>query len=77
LYYLDLNLKSVAYSSSVSLFDQHRQFGHPFLQTLKFLLSKLNHVTPLDCESCELGKYHHMPYPESLIESIKGLTCLF
>jgi len=26
------------------------------------LVPELGHIT-LDCESCQLGKHHHMPYP--------------
>ena len=39
------------------------QLGHPSLPVLKLFVPSLGHVSSLDCESCQLGKHHRVPYP--------------
>jgi len=62
-YYLDLDSKPLACSNFVYAFDQYYWLGHPSLQALKFSVPESNHVTSLDCESCQLGTHHHVSYP--------------
>ena len=63
LYYLNLSLKLIAYSSYVSAFDYHYRLGNPPLSVLKFLISKCSQTESLQCESCQLGKHHWLPFP--------------
>ena len=70
LYYLDLNFKMIACFSFISAFDSHYRLGHPFLQVLKLLIIPVNHVMSLDCASRQLGKHHHMSYPDRINKKV-------
>jgi len=76
LYYLDLDSKLIACSSSVSVFYQYYRLGHPFLQTLKLLVPEVNHITSLDCQLCQLGKHHRMSYAERVNKRANNLFTL-
>jgi len=70
LYYLNLDSKPVACSSSITNFDQHCRLGHPPLQVL------LNYVASLNCDSCQLNKHHHMPYPDRVTRRAHSFSAL-
>lgn len=43
--------------------------GYPSLESLKKLVPSLNHLSSLECESCQLGKYHRAIFLE-IIEDV-------
>jgi len=43
---------------------------------LKLLVPELNHITSLDCESCQLGKYHRISYPDRVNKTANNLFVL-
>uniref|UniRef100_A0A2N9ILA7 GAG-pre-integrase domain-containing protein n=1 Tax=Fagus sylvatica TaxID=28930 RepID=A0A2N9ILA7_FAGSY len=45
-------------SATVSPLQWHFRSGHPSLAKLKFVIPTLSHVPSLECEACQLGKYH-------------------
>ena len=62
LYHPETSLSPVACVSSTSMRDLHRRFSHPTLQVLKKLVSELGQVSSFECESCQMGKHHHVSY---------------
>jgi len=52
----------IACVSSTSLQDLYHRFGYPTLQILKKLVPRLGQLSSLGCESCQMGKYHRVPY---------------
>ena len=63
LYHWETGISLVACVSSTFLPDFRCQFGHPTLQVLKKLVPKLGQVSSIECESYQIGKHHHVPYP--------------
>ena len=60
--YLDLDPKLVTCSTYVSVFNHHCQLDHTSLSILKFLVTKSSQTKSLECESCQVGNHHQMPY---------------
>ena len=56
LYYLKPNLSWV-YSAATSPNHLHECLGHPHLSKLKIMVSSLEKIKDLFCESCQLGKH--------------------
>ena len=53
--------RPVACSSVLSPFEVHCRLGHPSLSSLKKLYPQFNHLSVLDCESCQFAKHHRLP----------------
>ena len=70
MYHLEAGVSSVACVSSTSLRDLHCLFGHLTLQVLKKLVPELVQVSSLECESCQMGKHHRVPF---LLRVSKGI----
>ena len=64
LYYLDQRGSSylVASHLSISPLQHHCHLGHPSLQNLKSLVSLCRQIESLQCEACQLGKHHRVPF---------------
>ncbi|RDX91401.1 hypothetical protein CR513_26645, partial [Mucuna pruriens] len=54
--------------ASVSPKLLHNCLGHPSLAKLKLMVSSLNKLSTLDCESCQLGKYVRSTFPNQISE---------
>ena len=64
LYYLDRCGCSslVASHLSISPLQHHCHLGHPPLQNLKSLVPSCHQIKSLQCETCQLGKHHRVPF---------------
>ena len=64
LYYLDRCGSSslVASHLSISPLQHHCHLGHPSLQNLKSVVSSCRQIESLQCEACQLGKHHRVPF---------------
>jgi len=62
LYHRESRANFVACVSYTSLRDLHRQFGVPTLLVLNKLVPELGQLSSIECESCQTGKHHRVPY---------------
>ena len=47
---------------SISPLQHHRRLGHPSLKNLKLLVPSCHQIKSLQCEACQLGKHHRVPF---------------
>ena len=52
--------RPIACSSVLTPFEVHCRLGHPSLSSLKKLFPQFNHLSSLDCESCQFAKHHRL-----------------
>ena len=64
LYYLDRCVSSSLVASHLSILtlQHHCRLGHPSLQNLKSLVLSCRQIESLQCEECQLGKHHRVPF---------------
>ena len=64
LYYLDRCGSSHLMAShlSISPLQHHCRLGHPSLKNLKSLVLSCRQIESLQCEACQLGKHHRVPF---------------
>ena len=61
LYILETKVSTpVACSGVVTPFELHCRLGHPYLSLLKKLYPLFSSLSPLNCESCQYAKLHHV-----------------
>ena len=47
---------------SISPLQHHCRVGHPSLKNLKSLVPSCRQIESLQCEACQLGKHHRVPF---------------
>ena len=52
----------VASHLSISPLQHHCRLSHPSLKNLKSLVPLCCHIESLQCEACQLGKHHRVPF---------------
>ncbi|RDX80928.1 hypothetical protein CR513_38435, partial [Mucuna pruriens] len=65
LYYLSNNPSTLCFAF-ISPKLLHNRLGHPSLAKLKLMVPKLNKLSTLDCESCQLGKHVRFTFPNQV-----------
>ena len=68
LYYLDWCGSSSLVASHLSILplQHHCRLGHSSLQNLKLLVLSCRQIESLQCEACQLGKHHRVPFASRL-----------
>ena len=62
LYILDTQVpRSIACSGVLTPFEAHCRLGHPSLPSLKKVYPQFQHLSSLNCESCQFAKHHRLP----------------
>ena len=64
LYYLDRCGSSCLVASHlfISPLQNHCRLGHPSLKNLRTLVPSCHQIESLQCEACQLGKHHRVPF---------------
>ena len=52
----------MSFHLSILPLQRHCRLGHPSLQNLKSLIPSYRQIEYLQCEACQLGKHHRVPF---------------
>ena len=50
----------------------HNHLGHPNISKFLVIVSRLSSLSSIECESCQLGKHTHVPFPKRLDQWTKS-----
>ena len=50
----------------------HSRLGHPNISKFRITVSHFSNLSSIECESCQLGKHTHVPFPKRLDQRTKS-----
>ena len=72
IFHLSSLSSSIACTSMDTLLLIHSWLGHPNISKIRIMVPRFTRLSSIECESCQLGKHTHVPFPKRLNQRIKS-----
>ena len=66
LFHLSLPSSSTSCTSTDTHLLIHSRLGHPNIFKFRVMVPRISSLSPIECESCQLGKHTRVPFPKRL-----------
>ena len=72
LFHLSSPSSSIACTSMDTPLLIHSRLGHPNISKFRIMVPRFSSLSSIECESCQLGKHTHVPFPKRLYQQTKS-----